>query len=169
MIPAASADERILLIRRQRVMLDVDLAVLYGVPTRVLNQAVKRNLKRFPEDFMFQITQNEKHELITICDRFKNLKHSIALPYAFTEHGAIMAATVLNSARAIEMSVNVVRAFIKLREMLLQHKDLSHKLADLEARIGTHDKAIRSLFDAIRQLMTPPKKEKRRVGFVTEK
>ena len=162
-------ERKIIQIRGQRVILDFDLAELYDVETRRLKEQIKRNERRFPPDFGFQITWKEREEVVAICDNLGKLKYSPVLPYAFTEYGAIMAATVLNSERAVEMSVFVVRAFVKLREMLIQSKDLSHKLADLESRIGTHDEAIRSLFDAIRQLMTPPKKEKKPVGFVTEK
>ena len=153
-------------------MLDADLAMLYGVPTRVLNQAVRRNLKRFPQDFMFKLTQPEKNQVITICDHLKNLKYAKALPNAFTEHGAIMAASVLNTQRAVQISVFVVRAFVKLREMLSTHKELAHKLAVLERKLQNHDESIRSLVVAIRQLMTPPEPEpeppKKRIGFLVE-
>jgi hypothetical protein len=169
-IPIGQIEQRILIIRGQRVMLDADLAMLYGVPTRVLNQAVRRNLKRFPQDFMFKLTQPEKNEVITICDHLKTLKYAKALPNAFTEHGAIMAAGVLNTQRAIQISVFVVRAFVKLREMLSTHKELAHKLAELERKIQNHDESIQSLIVAIRQLMTPPDSElpKKRIGFLVE-
>ena len=169
-IPIGQIEQRILLIRGQRVMLDADLAMLYGVPTRVLNQAVRRNLKRFPQDFMFKLTQPEKNEVITICDHLKNLKYAKALPNAFTEHGAIMAASVLNTERAVQISVFVVRAFVKLREMLSTHKELAHKLAALERKLQNHDESIRSLVVAIRQLMRPPEPEppKKRIGFLVE-
>jgi hypothetical protein len=169
-IPIGQIEQRILLIRGQRVMLDADLAMLYGVPTRVLNQAVRRNLKRFPQDFMFKLTQPEKDQVITICDHLKNLKYAKALPNAFTEHGAIMVASVLNTERAVQISVFVVRAFVKLREMLSTHKELAHKLAELERKLQNHDESIRSLVVAIRQLMRPPDPEppKRRIGFLVE-
>jgi len=169
-IPVGQIEQRILLIRGQRVMLDADLAMLYGVPTRVLNQAVRRNVKRFPQDFMFKLTQTEKNEVITICDHLKNLKYAKALPNAFTEHGAIMVASVLNTQRAIQVSVFVVRAFVKLREMLSTHKELAHKLAALERKLQNHDESIRSLVAAIRQLMAPPEPEppKKRIGFLVE-
>jgi hypothetical protein len=173
-IPIGQIEERILLIRGQRVMLDADLAMLYGVPTRVLNQAVRRNIKRFPQDFMFKLTQPEKNEVITICDHLKNLKYAKALPNAFTEHGAIMAASVLNTYRAIQISVFVVRAFVKLREMLSTHKELAHKLAVLERKLQNHDESIRSLVVAIRQLMASPEPKpepeppKKRIGFLVE-
>jgi len=154
-------------IRGQKVLLDKDLATLYGVPTRTLNQAVKRNRARFPEDFRFQLTREEQEAL-----RSQNVilkkgrgQHYKYLPYAFTEHGAIMAATILNSPRAVEVSVFVVRAFVKLRRLALGHKELAAKLAELEARVAGHDDAIRQLVAAIRQLMAPPEKPKRRIGF----
>jgi hypothetical protein len=169
-IPIGQIEQRILLIRGQRVILDADLAMLYGVPTRVLNQAVRRNLKRFPQDFMFKLAQPEKDQVITICDHLKNLKYAKALPNAFTEHGAIMAASVLNTGKAIQISVFVVRAFVKLREMLSTHKELAHKLAELERKLQNHDESIRSLVVAIRQLMAPPEPEplKKRIGFLVE-
>ena len=159
LIPVEVIEQRILLIRGQKVILDADLATLYGVPTRVLNQAVRRNLKRFPQDFMFKLSQPEKDQVITICDHLKNLKYAKALPNAFTEHGAIMAASVLNTEKAIQISVFVVRVFVKLREMLSTHKELAHKLAALERKLQNHDESIKSLVVAIRQLMRPPEPE----------
>ncbi len=151
-------------------MLDADLAALYGVQTRRLNEQVRRNTERFPEDFVFQVTPAE----------FANLKSQFAtsswggrrkLPLAFTEHGAIMAAMVLNSPRATEVSVYVVRAFVQLRDTLIAHKELAQRLDELEARIerklSSHDHAIAGILDAIRQLMTPPEPRKKRpIGFV---
>lgn len=170
LIPVEVIEQRILLIRGQKVIIDADLAMLYGVPTRVLNQAVRRNLKRFPQDFMFKLSQPEKDQVITICDHLKNLKYAKALPNAFTEHGAIMAASVLNTERAIQISVFVVRAFVKLRKMLSTHKELARKLAELERKLQNHDESIRSLVVAIRQLMAPPEPEtpKKRIGFLVE-
>jgi hypothetical protein len=162
----AQIESRIFLIRGQKVMLDADLAVLYGVETRVLNQAVKRNLERFPEDFMFQLTAVEKAEVVPNCDHLTKLKYSPSLPYAFTEHGTIMAASVLNSPRAIETSVHVVRAFVHMRELLSGHKELAQKLAQLERKVGAHDKAIAEIINAIRQLMAPSEPNKKRpIGF----
>ena len=165
-VPVERVESRILLIRGQKVIIDVDLAMLYGVQTRTLNQAVKRNVQRFPADFMFQLTQKEKDEVITNCDHLEKLKYSAWLPYVFTEHGAIMAANVLNSDRAMEASVFVVRAFIKLREILATHKELAQKLMELEERLSTHDKAICSLFDAIREMMNPKISKRRKIGFI---
>ena len=166
MVPVEIVTRRILLIRGARIMLDADLADLYGVPTKALNQAVRRNIERFPADFMFQLTKAEKQEVVTNCDHLAMLKFSASLPYAFTEHGALMLGNVLKSTRAVEISLLVVRTFVQLREMLSTHKDLSVKLEALERKIGGHDQAIAGLIDAIRQLMSPPVQTKRPIGFV---
>src|SRR5439155_1364077 len=157
----------ILLIRGLKVILDADLAMLYGVSTKRLNEQVKRNRRRFPADFLFALTAAEKDEVVANCDHLQRLKFSPVLPSAFTEHGAIMAASVLNTTRAIEVSVYVVRTFVKLREILTTHKELAHKLAELERKVETHDASIRSLVTAIRQLMGPPPEQqsKGRIGF----
>lgn len=164
-LPSGRIESRILLIRGHKVMLDLDLAELYQVETKRLNEQVKRNKDRFPADFMFQLTAKEKTEAVANCDHLRRLKFSPTLPYAFTEHGTIMVASVLNSPRAIEVSVYVVRAFIKLREMLGTHKKLAFKLAELEKRIEAHDEEITALFEAIRQLMEPPTQSEKRIGF----
>jgi hypothetical protein len=151
------------------VVVDADLAELYGVPTKALNQAAKRNLGRFPQDFAFQLTAEERAEVVANCDHLSRLRFSPTLPYAFTEHGAIMAANVLNSALAVAMSVQVVRAFVRLREMVASHKELGRKLDALERRVGGHDAAIASLLAAIRELAAPPApKAKRRIGFIAD-
>ncbi|MDO8414449.1 MAG: ORF6N domain-containing protein [Gallionellaceae bacterium] len=172
-------ENRILVIRNQKVIIDADLAELYGVPTKALNQAVKRNQERFPADFMFQLSPAEKAEVVTNCDHLAQLKFARTLPYAFTEHGAIQAANVLNSPQAIEMGVYVVRAFVRLRELVVTHKELVLRLDDLEqtteALALQHDSFARNtraqlkqVFDAIRELMTPPEPPKKRpIGFVT--
>ena len=147
-------------------MLDADLADLYGVPTKALNQAVRRNINRFPADFMFRLTKEEKQEVVTNCDHLAKLKFSPSLPYAFTEHGALMLGNVLTSERAIEVSLMVVRTFVQLREMLSSHKELAAKLEALERKVGGHDQAIAGLIDAIRQLMAPPAQNKRPIGFI---
>jgi hypothetical protein len=167
----------ILLVRGQRVLLDSDLAGLYGTTTKRLNEQVKRNLDRFPTDFMFRLTAEEA-DVMRSQITTANLRSQIAtssskshggrryLPYAFTEHGAIMAASVLNTPRAIETSVYVVRAFVKLREVLSTHKELAGKLAELERKVGSHDAAIQSLVAAIRRLMEPaPTPRRPRIGF----
>lgn len=164
-VMAESIEEKIFLIRDCRVMLDAELAALYGVSTKQLNQQVKRNRERFPRDFMFRLNEKEWGELVTNCDRLGRLKHSSVLPHVFTEHGAIMLASVLNSQRAIEVSVLVVRAFVKFREMLSTHKELAHKFKELERQLVIHDKAIRSLFDTIRQMMAQPEPKSRKIGF----
>jgi hypothetical protein len=152
----------ILFLRGQRVMLDTDLAKLYGVETRRLNEQVKRNIKRFPDDFMFRLSQSEKKQLVANCDRFKNLKHSVSLPYAFTEHGAVMLASVLKSDMAVQVSVNVVRAFVRIREMLLTNNELSLRLDALEAR---YDEQFKIVFNAIRELMPSSKNKNKPIGF----
>jgi len=163
----------IITIRNQKVIIDRDLAEIYGVETRRLNEQVKRNPDRFPEDFMFQLTKEEADVWVRSRSQFAILKRGKTikyLPYAFTEHGAIMAANVLKSPQAVRMSVFVVRAFVKLREMLAAHKDLAHKLAELERKLQNHDESIRSLVIAIRQLMRPsePEPPKKRIGFLVE-
>lgn len=166
---------RIVTLRGQRVILDADLAALYGVETKRLNEQVRRNAERFPGDFMFALDQAEWEALRS---QFATLKtgrgqHRKYMPYVFTEHGAIMAATVLNSPRAVEVSIYVVRAFVQLRELLAGHKELAKRLDELETRIErklmTHDQAIAGILDAIRQLMAPPAAKKRPIGFVTGK
>jgi len=161
-----SIEQKILLIRGHKVIIDADLAYLYGVSTKRLNEQVRRNRMRFPADFMFQLTSPEKKQVVAICDHLKQLKFSSVLPNAFTEHGAIMAASVLNTRRAVEVSVFVVRAFVKLREMVIRHKDLAYKLAELEKKVEGHDRTIQSLVTAIRQLLAPlPEKPKEPIGF----
>ncbi len=165
-IPSERIERAILLIRGEKVILDADLAALYGVETKVLNQAVKRNIDRFPKDFMFRLTKSQKSEVVTNCDHLERLKYSPVLPRAFTEHGAIMAATVLNSPRAVQVSVYVVRAFVRLRRILDSHAGLARKMAALER---TYDAQFKVVFNAIRQLMAPPPEAKRkRIGFATE-
>ena len=162
---------RILVLHGLRVLLDADLAALYGVQTKRLNEQVKRNAKRFPLDFMFQLTSEEKDQVVANCDHLRNLKFSKALPYVFTEHGALMAGTILNSPRAIEVSVYVVRAFVQLRDLLAGNKDLAQRLKELEHRLerklAGHDKAIADILAAIRQLVNPPQPAKRPIGFVS--
>lgn len=149
-------------------MIDRDLAELYGVETKKLNQAVKRNIKRFPEDFMFQLSDKEQNELVTNCDHLKKLKFSYQNAYAFTEHGVTMLASVLNSEKAIEINVQVVRAFIQLRQMSLENKDLSKRVAELEHYFIEHCKDykedMRDIHQAIDLLMDRTKPAK--VGFI---
>ncbi len=157
-VPVEQVAQSILFLRGQRVILDSDLAAVYGVPTGRLNEAIKRNIERFPTDFMFQLTREEaQHSRSQIAilnsDRGLNIKY---LPFAFTEHGAIQAANTLRSPRAIEMGIYVVRAFVKLREVLASNKELAQKLDQLERKAQTHDQAIVGIFNTIRQLMVPP-------------
>jgi len=153
---------RNLTVRGHSVILDSDLAALYRVTTGALNQAVKRNAGRFPEDFAFRMTTREKEEVVTKCDHLSRLKFSPVLPFAYTEHGTIMAASVLNSQRAVETSVFVVRAFVRMRETMASHRELSQRLIVLEKR---YDARFRAVFSAIRALMEPPKTPRRRIGF----
>lgn len=181
LIPTERIEGRILLIRGQKVLLDADLAMLYGVETKRLNEQVKRNADRFPADFMFRLTAEEVEELNRSQFATGSQKHRDPrfAPFAFTEHGTIMAATVLNSPRAIEVSLYVVRAFVRLREVLASNKELAKRLDDLERTTEMqalqHDQFARNtrvqlkqVFDAIRELMTPPEPPKKRpIGFVT--
>ena len=158
----------ILPFRGQKVIIDRDLAQIYGVKTSRLNEQVKRNRERFPEDFVFQLTREEAKIWIHSRSQFATLKRGQNikyLPYAFTEHGAIMAANVINSPLAIQMSVFVVRAFIRLREMVSTHRELSRRLAELEKRLGSHDEQIQLILKAIRRLMAPPEKPSKKIGL----
>ena len=157
---------RILVIRGRKTLIDADLAALYGVSTKRLNQQVHRNKKRFPADFVFQLTRAERDEVVANCDHLNRLKFAPTMPYAFTEHGALMAASVLNTSLAVEVSLYVVRAFVSLREALAAHRDLERRLNALEAR---YDRQFKTVFDAIRELMRPPEPAKRRrIGFVQD-
>ena len=158
----------ILTIRGHRVILDADLAALYQVPTKRLNEQVKRNAERFPEEFMFQLTKAEAEELWASRSQFATLKRGQNikyLPRVFTEHGALMAANVLNSPQAVAMSVAIVKAFIRLRQMALSVEELARKVDALEEKYDTQFKAV---FDAFRQLMTPPDPPRRKIGFKTD-
>ena len=162
-IVPAHVEQKILFLRGERVMLDVDLAVLYGVETRLLVRGVKRNIGRFPEDFMFQLTPEEVANLRSQTG-ISSSSHGGRRyrPYAFTEHGVTMLAAVLQSARAVQVSIEVVRAFVQLRVMLAGNAELARKLAALEKR---YDAQFKVVFDAIRELMAPPPKSRRRIGF----
>ena len=164
LVPVERITHSILILRGQRVLLDSELAALYGVETRRLNEQVRRNRDRFPADFIFELTGEE----------FTNLKSQFATsswggrrkrPLAFTEHGAIMAATVLNSSRAVEMTIYVVRAFVQLRELLASNRQLAEKFAELERKLASHDQAIVGILKTIRELMNPPVPKKRPIGF----
>ena len=163
---AFSVESRIFLLRGQRVILDTDLAELYAVPVRQLNQQIKRNRARFPEDFVFRLTTKEKENLRSQIV-ISSSKHGGTryLPHAFTEHGAIMAATVLNSEKAVHMSVFVVRAFVRLRKALAANWKLAGKIEELEKRIDAHDDVIHDIFAEIKQLMQPKPVHRRKIGF----
>ncbi len=165
-IPDEVIERKIFMIRGQKVMLDKDLAKLYGVGTKVLNQAVKRNIDRFPQDFMFSLTREEilrMSQIVTSLKFSKNIN-------VFTEQGVAMLSSVLRSKKAINVNIAIMRAFVKLRKILSAHKELIHKLEELERKVGKHDAAIQNIFEAIRQLMEPPKvKEKVVEGFRTQK
>ena len=163
-LPRETIERKIYLIRGHRVMLDNDLAQLYQVKTKALLQAVKRNPKRFPDDFMFQLTQEETTNLRSqfVTSSWGGRRY---LPFVFTEQGVSMLSSVLKSSKAILVNVAIIRAFVELRAVLTTHKELGDKLGDLEKRIENHDAAIRSIFQAIQQIMRPPVKRKRQIGF----
>lgn len=146
-------------------MVDNDLAKMFGVETKYLNRQVKRNIKRFPSEFMFQLTEKEKEDVVTNWHHLRTIKFSHVLPFVFTEHGVAMLATVLNSETAIAVSINIIKAFIKLREAIARHKLLAGKIDALQRKVGKHDKQIGLILEAIRQLMDPPEKPKGRIGF----
>lgn len=156
----------ILTIRDQRVILDADLARLYDVKTKALNQAVKRNSERFPDDLLFQLTAAEKTEVVTNCDHLRGLRFAKSLPYAFTEYGALMAANVLNSAEAVKMSLYIIRAFVRMRERLTANAAILQRLAEIDRMLLVHDHALRDVLQKLRPLLAPlPDPPKRRIGF----
>lgn len=168
LIPIESIISRILIIRNQRVILDKDLAILYGVETRVLKQAVKRNIKRFPSDFMFTLNNKEINNLVS-----QNVIPSKSIlggakPFVFTEQGVAMLSSVLNSERAIEINILIMRAFVKLREIISSHKKVEQKLKDIEKKLGDHEDQILQIIQIINELISPPPAEKKRIGFIKE-
>ncbi len=183
-VPVELIERKILLVRRQKVMLDSDLAQLYGVETFNLNKAVKRNNERFPEDFMFQLNKEEADSLRFQTGILKpdgqatsqsaeikpsRGQHRKYLPYVFTEQGVAMLSSVLRSKQAVQVNIAIMRAFVKLKEMLSTNKELAYKFAQLERKIEKHDDEIKLIFDAIRQLMATPTTKKRKIGFRREK
>lgn len=169
MNPPNSIETRILTIRGHNVIIDADLAELYGVPTKALNQAIKRNMDRFPDDFIFRLTKEEKLEVVTNCDHLARLKYARALPWAFTEHGAIMAAMVLNSPEAVSMSVYVVRAFIQMREQIAANTAILKRLAEIDKTLLKHDSALRDIYQKLLPLLKPPPDPaKWRIGFIAD-
>ena len=164
-IPDEVVINKIFIVREKKVMIDTDLAELYGVPTKRLNEQVKRNMKRFPEDFMFQLSQEEKQSLIENVQHLNRLKYSPNLPFVFTEHGVVMLASVLNSERAIEVNVQIVRIFTRLRELVLTHKDILLKLEQIERKAVKQDDDIKLIFEYLRELLNPPSQPMRKIGF----
>ncbi|MGA7159874.1 MAG: ORF6N domain-containing protein [Bacteroidota bacterium] len=164
-IPHRLIENRIFVIRGHKVMISIHLAELYGVQTRALNQAAKRNILRFPSDFMFQLSEHEADLLVSQSVIPHKKFFGGSLPYAFTEQGVAMLSTVLRGNRAIQMNIAIMRAFVKLRKILSTHKELALKLRQLEMKVEKHDGEIQAIFEAIRQLMILPEKPKRPIGF----
>jgi len=161
LVPIERIQKCIYVIRGRKVMLDSDLAELYGVETKVLNQAVKRNISRFPDDFMFQLTEKEKNQVVTICDHLARLKYSAAAPYAFTEQGVAMLSSVLRSRRAVEINIAIMRVFVHLRGVLADNAALRKKLEE-------HDEKIKYIFNILGQMLQEEEKPKKRIGYLTE-
>lgn len=161
---------KIFFIRGRKVMLDRDLAELFGVETKYLNRQVRRNRERFPEEFMIRLDDEEKKELVTNCHRFNAMKHSSSSPYAFTEHGVAMLASVLKSEIAVKISIHIIKVFIKMQEVITLQGELSIKLKDLEHRVGKHDQEMAAIIQAIHKILSKPEPElsKRRIGFHQE-
>jgi hypothetical protein len=164
-VPDTVIINKIYQIRGHKVMLDSDLAELYGVETRRLKEQVNRNMKRFPTHFMFELTREEHENIRSQNATLKQGAHSKYLPYAFTEHGVLMLSNVLKSGRATEMSIKIIDVFVKLREMLLTHKDILLKIEQIEKKITGHDEEIQMIFAAIKELIDPPKEPRKRIGF----
>jgi phage regulator Rha-like protein len=178
LIPINSIENRIFTIRGKKVMIDRDLAELYGIPTFRLNEAVKRNIKRFPNDFMFKLTDEEHKEVIANCDNLQNLKYSPSTPYAFTEQGVAMLVIVLNSPKAIEINIQIMRTFVKLRHFVLSQTGKNEQIAELrkllmlhidnsDSRLKEHDEAIEQIFRVLNNLIEKPK-ETKKIGFRTD-
>lgn len=168
LIPIETIISRILVIRNQRVILDKDLALLYGVETRVLKQAVKRNIKRFPSDFMFTLNNKEINKLVSQNVIPSKSYLGGAKPFVFTEQGVAMLSSVLNSERAIEINILIMRAFVKLREIISSHKKVEQKLKDIERKLGDHEDQILQIIQIINELISPQPAEKKRIGFIKE-
>jgi len=166
LIPIERIENKIYLIKNQKIMLDFDLAVLYGIETKYLKRQVKRNLKRFPQDFMFQLTREEYNALRCQFGTLKRGQHSKYLPYAFTEQGVAMLSSALNSENAVQVNIVIIRTFVKLRQILSTHKELAQKLNELERRVEKNEVEVGAVFDAIRQLMKPPEAPKKKIGFL---
>ncbi|MGH8709145.1 MAG: ORF6N domain-containing protein [Burkholderiales bacterium] len=168
MQPVESIASRILVVRRRRAIVDADLAALYGVATKRLNQQVRRNRERFPPDFVVELTDAERAEVVAKCDHLARLRFSPATSLAYTEHGALMVSAVLSTARAVEVSLYVVRAFVHLRESIGAHHEIGRRLDELERKFGAQDGVIVGIVRALRELTQPPLQKRRRIGFVQD-
>lgn|SRR3989339_1725999 len=168
MLPIERIEGKIYLVRGQKVMIDRDLAGLYGVLTKNLNKAVARNRRRFPDDFMFQLSKEEYSALRFQTGTLEKGRHSKYLPFAFTEQGVAMLSSVLNSERAIEVNILIMRAFVKIKEALATHKEVSRKLKELEGRLDGTDAQVQSILEAIRKMVEPEQRPKRRIGFIQQ-
>lgn len=165
-IPDELVMSKILLIRGKKVMIDRDLAELYGVPTKRLNEQVRRNMKRFPKDFMFQLTEKEKDEVVANCDHLESLKYSTVLPFAFTEYGAVMLASVLNSDRAIKVNIQIVRIYSLMREMLLTNQEILLKLERLERQTVQNTAEVQAVIEYLKQMLVPVEQvNRRKIGY----
>lgn len=162
LIPSEIIEQRIFLVRGEKVMIDRHLAELYDVDTRTLNQAVKRNKERFPEGFMFQLSKEERDEVITICDNLSSLRFARTFPFAFTELGVAMLSSVLKSKRAIQVNIQIMKTFVHLRRMFTENKELSLRLEEIEKK---YDKQFKIVFDILNQLLSPENPPKHRMGF----
>ena len=169
LIKPPHVENYILLIRGEKVIIDADLASFYGVTTKRLNEQVKRNKSRFPSDFLFQLSQEEKSEVVATCDHLNSLKFSKSLPYAFTEYGAIMASSILKSPRAIQVGIFIARAFVRMRKAIEEHRELSEKISQLEQKMIEHDDQLIQIVQIIKQLLNPNLPERKyRIGFQSE-
>ena len=164
-IPEETIINKIMVVREKRIMIDRDLAELYGVTTKRLNEQVKRNLKRFPDDFMFQLTKEEKEKMIFHHEHLEALKFSSALPYVFTEHGAVMLASILNSEKAIEVNIQIVRVFTRIRQMLTDHTELRLEIELIKKKVNNHDKNIELVFQYLDQLLEKKEEPRKQIGY----
>ncbi len=165
-IISENIENRIFLVRKQKVMIDRDIAELYGVETKNLNRQVKRNIDRFPAEFMFQLTKMEKDELVTNWHRLTSLKHSSSLPYVFTEYGIVMLAGILNSEQAVRASILITQTFVKLKEIIRTNKEIEKKINSLEKKLTNHDEEIKLLFNAIKHLLKEEEKPRKKIGYL---
>ncbi len=168
-VPKEVIMSKILIIRDQKVIIDRDLAELYGVETKRLNEQVKRNIKRFPLNFMFQLTKAEKDQVVANCDHLQKLKFSPSLPYAFTEHGTMMLANVINSDKAIDVSIQIIETYVKMREMLTDNLSVKLEIEEIKKKLSNHSKNIELVFDYLdelnQKLDTPEQNDRKKIGY----